>query len=260
MRFLIDLNPAISVTILCIITLTAGFTGLRLVRKKFGADTLRENHEVGGLIFNAFGLIYAVLVAFVVFATWTEYDTSKKNTDLEAIEMTDLYRNSKAFPDTMRENIKQSLIQYINDVKNDEWPLLANGNPSPKAIESYKKVWDNYTTIDPGKISNVYVYQESLRHLNNFAECRRVRLFDSSNNIPGIIWAALLFGGVMTVIYTYFFSTKRFAPQFMMTAALTILNTLILYMIYILDNPFAGYIKIDTTPFEVTLQIIKMGM
>ena len=260
MKFLIELHPAIAVSVLCVITLTVSFLGLKLVRKKFEEDTLKENHEVGGLIFNAFGLIYAVLVAFVVFATWTEYDESKKNTDLEAIEITDLFRNSKALPDSARESIRLSLVQYINDVINDEWPMLSGAEASTKAANSYNRIWEIYTTMDVKNIPNVYVYQESLKHLNDLGERRRTRLFDSTNNIPGIIWASLLFGGVMTVIYTYFFSTKKFMPQFMMTAALTILNTLILYMIYILDNPFAGYIKIDTVPYEITLKIINMGM
>ncbi|MBZ0201532.1 MAG: DUF4239 domain-containing protein [Ignavibacteria bacterium] len=260
MKFLIDLHPAIAVPLLCIITLFISFLGLKLVRKRFEQDTLKENHEVGGLIFNAFGLIYAVLVAFVVFATWTEYDDSKKNTDLEAIEISDLFRNSMALPDSAREVIKQSLTQYLDDVISDEWPVLDQGKASSKTAASFDRVWEIYTKTDVKNITNVYVYQESLKHLNDLGERRRTRLFDSTNNIPGIIWATLLFGGIMTIIYTYFFSTKKFMPQYMMTAALTILNTLILYMIYILDNPFAGYIKIDTKPYEVTLQLIKMGM
>ncbi len=260
MKFLIDLHPAIALTVLCSVTLALSFLGLKLVRKKFEEDTLKQNHEVGGLIFNAFGLIYAVLVAFVVFATWTEYDDSKKNTDLEAIEITDLFRNSNALPDSIKSLIRQQLAQYLNDVINDEWPMLQKGETSAKTVASYNRIWDIYTSMDVKNIPNVYIYQESLKHLNDLGERRRTRLFDSSNNIPGIIWATLLFGGVMTVIYTYFFSTKKFYPQYMMTAALTILNTLILYMIYVLDNPFSGYIKIDTSPYEVTLQLIKIGM
>lgn len=68
----------ISIILLCAAMMGISYISLKLVRKRFPEDVLKGNHEVGGLIFNAFGLIYAVLVAFVVFATWTEYDESKK--------------------------------------------------------------------------------------------------------------------------------------------------------------------------------------
>jgi hypothetical protein len=83
-----------------------------------------------------------------------------------------------------------------------------------------------------------------------------MRLFDSRNNIPGIIWVVLLFGAIVTVIYTYFFYAKNMIHQFVMTSALTVLNTLILYMIVILDNPFRGYIKVDISPFEYLMQLL----
>jgi hypothetical protein len=260
MRFLTELHPAIALLILCSITVSIAYIGLKLVRKKFSQETLKENHEVGGFIFNAFGLIYAVLVAFVVFATWTEYDNSKKNTDAEAIEVNDLYQDSKAFPDSLRRQIHLALADYVTDVINDEWPLLNEGQASEKAKNSYIRIVALYTTMEVSKLTNIPVYGESLKHLNDLGEKRRTRVFDSNNTIPGIIWVVLLFGSVMTVIYTYFFSTRKFAPQFLMTACLTILNTMILYMIYMLDKPFTGSMKIGPQAFEYMLEMIKRGL
>ena len=260
MKFLLDWHPVISIIFLCIISLLISYSGLKLVRKRFSDDVLRENHEVGGFIFNAFGLIYAVLVAFVVFVTWTEYDRSRENVDLEAIELTDLYHNSKAFPDSIKLQITSTIVSYINDVTGEEWKLLENGTASSSASESFIKLWTLYTSIDVKSLSNEPLYRESLRHLSDLGERRRTRIFDSRSSIPGVIWAVLLFGGFMTVIYTYFFCTKKVVTQFMMTAALTVLNTLILYMIFMLDNPFNGYIKIDASPFEYTLQLIRAGL
>lgn len=260
MKFLTELPPAFALLILCTITVSIAFIGLKLVRKKFSQDTLRENHEVGGFIFNAFGLIHAVLVAFVVFATWTEYDNSKKNADSEAIEVNDLYQDSKAFPDSLRRQIDLALAGYLTDVVNDEWQLLNDGGASEKARNSYKKIVELYATIDVTKLANIPLYSESLKHLNDLGEKRRTRIFDSNNTIPGIIWAVLLFGSLMTVIYTYFFSTRKFAPQFLMTAGLTVLNTMILYMIYMLDNPFSGSMKIGPEAFKNILEMVKAGL
>jgi hypothetical protein len=260
MKFLLDLHPALSVTLLCIFTVGLAYIGLKIVRKKFTQDILQENHEVGGFIFNAFGLIYAVLVAFVVFVTWNEYDNARGNVDLEASELADLYNTSKAFPDSTKKLVDAALIEYIENVTGDEWKLLEEGELSVKARKSIEKLWIIYSSIDVNKLPNIPVYQESLKHLNDLGEKRRTRIFDSRDNIPGIMWAALLFGGVMCVIFTYFFSTRRFMPQLIMTSALTVLNTLILYMIFVLDHPFRGSMKITPEAFDYVLNLVKNSL
>ncbi len=260
MRFLLNWHPAISVIVLCIVTVSFSYFGLRIVRKKFPEDVLRDNHEVGGFIFNAFGLIYAVLVAFVVFVTWNEYNDARANVDAEASELIDIYNTSKAFPDSTRKLLQKSLIEYTESIMHDEWPLLENGEPSLKARQSFHTIWEIYSTMDISRLSNVPVYEESLKHLNELSERRRTRVFDSLENIPAIIWAALLFGGVMCVVFTYFFCSRRLQAQVVMTSALTVLNTLILYMIYLLDHPFIGAMKITPEAFEYALNLIKTGM
>jgi hypothetical protein len=39
-------------------------------------------------------LIYAVLIAFVVFVTWSSYDTTKKNIEIEAAKIEALFRDA----------------------------------------------------------------------------------------------------------------------------------------------------------------------
>lgn len=260
MDLILDLHPAFALTLLCSITVLISYMGLKIVRKYYTEDVLKQNHEVGGFIFNAFGIIYAVLVAFVVFATWEEYDNSKKNVEIESIELADIFNNSKALPEPYRQQVIPLLRKYTEDVINDEWKLLEQGEPSEKAKESFTNIWTFFATMDRTLIKNEIAYQETLKHLNDAGERRRMRIFDSSNNIPGIIWVVLLFGSVVTVIYTYFFYAKNIIHQFVMTSALTVLNTLILYMILILDNPFSGYIKIDAKPFEYVIQLLNRGM
>ena len=79
MQFLLNLPPPISFFVVsAITTFFALLAGLYLVRRKYPAEVLKENHEVAAIIFNAFGLFYGVLLAFVVFVTWSGYDDAHK--------------------------------------------------------------------------------------------------------------------------------------------------------------------------------------
>jgi hypothetical protein len=60
----------------------------------------------------------------------------------------------------------------------------------------------------------------------------------------------------MTVFYTFFFSTRKFLPQFFMTSGLALMNSIILYMIYFLDKPYIGYNKAGIEPFISVIQLI----
>src|SRR5438105_12597663 len=128
MPFLLNLLPGISFLLVAAITTALACVGLHFVRKKYSAEVLKENHEVAAIIFNAFGLFYGVLVAFVVFVTWGGYDEATKNLQMEASEALDIFHTAATFPDPSRKIIQQGVIGYLNAVYNDEVPKMAEGD------------------------------------------------------------------------------------------------------------------------------------
>src|SRR5436190_13121412 len=120
MRFLLQLTPPVSFFIVSAITSFFALAGLHMVRKKYSAEVLKENHEVAAIIFNAFGLFYGVLVAFVVFVTWSGYDEATKNLQMEASQALDIYHITAAFPDPPRKVLQQGVRDYLAGVYNDE--------------------------------------------------------------------------------------------------------------------------------------------
>src|SRR5213075_3510142 len=99
MQFLLKLPPPISFFIVSTITTLFGLAGLYLVRKRYSAEVLKENHEVAAIIFNAFGLFYGVMVAFVVFVTWGGYSDATKSLQMEANDADDIFHSAEAFPE-----------------------------------------------------------------------------------------------------------------------------------------------------------------
>jgi hypothetical protein len=54
MQFLLELPPPVSFFIVSAIATFFSLAGLYLVRRKYSAEVLKENHEVAAIIFNAF--------------------------------------------------------------------------------------------------------------------------------------------------------------------------------------------------------------
>src|SRR5438067_12268123 len=172
MQFLLHLPIAFSFLIVSALTSAVALAGLHLVRRKYSAEVLKENHEVGAIIFNAFGLFYGVMVAFVVFVTWTGYDDATKNLQMEASQALDVFHSAQAFPEPMRHDIRQGLLGYLNSVYTSELKSMASGEVSLLSRGFLRKVLAVFNTAEDKSLPNREVYLESLKRVNDLAEYR----------------------------------------------------------------------------------------
>ncbi|MEY2492655.1 MAG: hypothetical protein QOH24_1606 [Verrucomicrobiota bacterium] len=257
MQFLLNLPPPISFVLVAAVTTTLAVAGLHLVRRKYPAEVLKENHEVAAIIFNAFGLLYGVVVAFVVFVTWSGYDDATKELQLEASDTVDIFYSAKAFPQPASSIIQQELMEYARIVYNDEINKMSAGQVSIYSGGPLRKLLALVNGMDEKSIPNRELYLESLRRLNNLAEHRRLRIFAGNNTIPPTVWLVLLVGGLITILYTYLFGTRNIKAQYLMISALTVTISWILLLIYILDHPFTGASRVSIQPMADVMQIMR---
>ena len=248
MQFLLGLPPPVSFFIVSAVTTFLSLAGLYLVRRKYSAEVLKENHEVAAIIFNAFGLFYGVLVAFVVFVTWSGYDEATKNLQMEASEALDIFHTVSVFPESPKKIIQQGLREYLNEVYNDEVPKMAVGDLQLYAGGAHNSLRVLFGQVDASAIPNRELYGEALRCLNNLAQYRRMRIFAGNDTVPPVIWLVLLVGGAIAVSYTFFFGMKNIRAQYLITMTLTVTVTSILFLVYVLDHPFTGTSRVSLEP------------
>jgi Protein of unknown function (DUF4239) len=257
MQFLLKLPPPISFFIVSTITTFFSLAGVYLVRRRYSAEVLKENHEVAAIIFNAFGLFYGVLVAFVVFATWGGYDEATKNLQMEASEALDIFHTAATFSDPSRKIIQQGVIGYLNAVYNDEVPKMAEGDLQLYSGGAHNSLRVLFAQVDANSIPNRELYGEALKCLNNLAQYRRMRIFAGNDTVPPVIWLVLLVGGVFAVSYTFFFGMKNIRAQYLITTTLTVTVTSILFLVYVLDHPFTGASRVSLTPLTEAMAAMQ---
>src|SRR5215217_134132 len=257
MQSLLYLPPPVSFFIVSAITTFLSLGGLYLVRKKYSAEVLKENHEVAAIIFNAFGLFYGVLVAFVVFVTWGGYDEATKNLQMESSEALDLSHIAEAFPDSYKKTVQQGVRDYVSAVYNDEVPKMAVGDISLYTGGAHATLRVLFAQVDANSIPNRELYGESLRCLNNLAQYRLMRIFAGNNTVPPVIWLVLLVGGVFAVSYTFFFGMKNIRAQYLITTTLTVTVTSILFLVYVLDHPFTGTSRVSLAPLREAMAAMQ---
>ena len=258
MQFLLSLWPPVSFFIVSAVTTGIALTGLYLVRKKYPAEVLKENHEVAAIIFNAFGLFYGVMLAFVVFVTWSGYSDAIKDLQMEANLADDLFHIAQAFQEPARTIMQKGLLDYVTSVQNDELQRMAQGEIE---IHSSTGLMSGLITafyhLDENSFPNKEIYAEALSRLNSLAEYRRLRIFSGNDSVPGVVWLVLLVGAVFTVCFNYLFGMKNIKAQYLITATLTVTMSQILFLIFVLDHPFTGASRISAEPLREVINVMQ---
>lgn len=246
--FILNLPLFVAIFFCLIVSLLFSFLVTLTKKSKSHIEILKSNHDLTSYIFNAFGLIYAVLVAFVVFATWGDFQEAKMNSEMEANEVQIIYALSNGFKDEKSDVIKDDLRKYINILINDEWDLLSEGKVSLEAAETLLKIKNTLFNLEITSQKDSDIFQSIMERLNSLVEYRKMRIINAEQSVPAILWFILLCGYFTSIIFTYFFVSTSKAVHFSVVSALIFFNTLILYMILVLDNPFTGFNKITTEP------------
>jgi hypothetical protein len=228
--------------------------GMMYVRRRVPVEVLEKQHEVGGFLYSALAVIYGILLAFVVFVVWTSYQSASDAVSNESDQLVDLLRLSHGFPPETHGAIHRGLRQYTNSVIDLEWPAMRNGRESPQVEREIEGLWKIY--LDPGaavsRESPVLV--ESLSRMGRLADARRARLNKSTSRIPAALWILLLSGGLIMILFTYFFGIRNVRAQMLMTAALASQIAFILFLIAAIDRPFDGVMRIEPQPFRRVIE------
>jgi len=225
-----------------------------LCRKKWGADRLKLNNEVAGFKFSVIGVLYAVLLAFVVIVVWQNYNATNTAVRNEAKAVGDLTQLSYALPEPEGSAIRSALGDYVNAVRQSEWATMARGLPSSTAADKLAHLTQAIFDVRLDQLRDLALFQQGLRLLGVIEDNRSERLDSADGSVPSVLWLVLIAGAIITLGYPAFFGTSNLVAQTLMTAALAALVALSFLPALVLDFPFTGRAALSYQAFEVALE------
>jgi hypothetical protein len=257
MRIFLQLPFIVSVLILSVISISVFLAAERLTRNRIKHDLLMENHAVSGFIYNAVNVIYAVLIAFVVFVIWSNLEKTNSKIEGEANNLLNIYYDAAIYPDSIKKEIQTTIREYVKRVTNEEWASLAEGKPDSLATRQFIKLNRIFLSTKAGDVANSEVLSQSIENMHDVREFRRHRILSSKQNMPDILWLVLILSTVIIVAFTFFFSVKHVLQNNVMISFLIFVSVLVLYLIYVLDHPYVGVDAIKPQAFQPLIDIIN---
>ncbi len=222
---------------------------LFITRQRLTRNDLITHNDVAGAILTMLGTVLAVMMSFMVVGVWQQYASSGRNAQTEASALADLYHVARAMPAAERARIQTGIDRYISLLESDEWPLMRRGLESWRAFTIAYKIQQDVTSYAPGTSAASLVQSQALADAARFLDARRQRIYDNATGIPPVLWSTMLFVGLITIVFSFYFKVDRPIAQHIMVAALTAVVTLIYVLVAELDYPFRGDIAIGPDAF-----------
>jgi len=215
------------------------------------ADLHAAANELGNYL-QTVGGIYAVLLAFVVYVVWGQFNEARGYLDREATALVDLHRTSSGLPSRSRAAIQAGLRDYVDAVLRDEWQAMACGDEATidRVAELLEQVWIAIHGCRPMNDCQHTVYGEVLARFNQLTDLRTSRLSAARARIPLAMTILLYTGALLTVGSVYLLAFDKVWLHALVTAALAGAIAHILFLIRDLDDAFAGDWQVAKAPFE----------
>lgn len=229
--------------------------GLHLTRSwvRRGGDGHNDlaNSYIAGV-----GVFYALLIGLISVASWENYTDVESTVSNEAVVISNLYRDFEGYPPGVREVLKQGLRRYALHVVDEEWPDQRRGIVPAMHDETMTQVSRRMAQFEPTTVGQQIIHAECLRQFNSFLAYRRLRLQAIDNGLPSVMWIVVLLGAVITIGMTWFLWSDNLRLHTLLTACLALIIALVIFLIFVLDEPLVGRVSVDPEAFEEVLSTV----
>jgi len=213
-------------------------------------DTRREHNDFTGAVVAVIGTTYAVILAFTLSGVWYMFQQAQANEEQEANALVNVFRIAGQLDDPSAKEIQEHCVRYADNALRREWPAMRNVELPPENGQIINQLWvlagQAQARARPDAIA-AYQLMEELRGLTQY---RRLRAMQNREALPGILWAVLIAGGIITVAAACFFGVPNFRFHLLQVLVLSFLISLVLVAIADIDRPYQGPVRVQPEGFN----------
>lgn len=250
--FLARLPLWLGALLVVILPTAIAMAGPVLVRRRFSLERLTTNNEIAGFKFATVGVIYAVLLAFAVIIVWERFSDAETAVVQEGGAAATLYRLAEGAEPEARAT-RAAISDYLRAAIQKDWPAMGQQKSDPEVTRALDALYARTLALTRTGSRQQAVLVEIFRQLDEVTQARRARLHLAIGIVPGMLWAVLVLGGVLTVGFTFFFGTRNLRAQVLMTGILSLIVFMGLFVIVSINHPFTGPVHIDSEPLQAVL-------
>ncbi|MBS0623175.1 MAG: DUF4239 domain-containing protein [Verrucomicrobia bacterium] len=243
---------------LCIVIFLVVFSALFYLTRRFRGYLVSKEHPYNNFLGPAqqlIGLIYGVMLAFVVVFSWQNYTTLHNNLEKEAVSLFDAWKDAKVFDVALRQKFNIAILNYLKSIRDVEWPLMKQGK-MPPPNEAYLSLWDTVAQIEVHTDVQKAFLTNLISELNVINSFRMERMLAISSPTPPILWVFLIGGAMFIIMLTDLYSVSPKLSLFLASLQALII-VFAFYLISNFNHPFEGPLAIKNEAYKNVEQVIS---
>jgi hypothetical protein len=245
-------------SILIGLTTTISMAGVLLARRTFDDRSLAAAHGLSGNFLTIVGTMYAVLLGLIVVDAMGKFQKAADNVEKEANQLADLVYLGDRMPPDRRREVRRLAIRYAELVRDREWKTMARGTFDPETLRTVLELMAVLRDWEPTTESEKSLYASAVQASTDLWNARRERLLVCSQGIPTLEWFAVILGGMVTIGLTYAFVFEDVRIQLALTALVSLIIALNIYLIVMFGYPFSGDLQVTPASFQQAIEVFKL--
>lgn len=217
-----------------------GIALMLLVRTRAPDGSFFNDGDRAAGVFGVLATGFSVMLGFVVFLAFANYDVSRSGAETEAVVLSHQYETAQLMPARAAPELAGRLVCYGRYVVHQEWPRMESGD-NTQAINPWGlSLFRALESVEPQAASEQSAYDTWLDQTSSREEARNDRLHGAEGVIPVPLWIVLLFTAVVIFVFMLFFadSGERWYVQSLLIGSVVAVMVATLLVIRFLDTPF----------------------
>ena len=236
--------------LLITLTVSASIGTLLLLKHCWPNELRRQHNDLIGWHISVLGSTYAVIIGFMLFAVWSNFQQAEANTESEANSLVGVIRSARGLSTAQSARIRTLAMRYVENMLAEEWPAMVRGRVSPESQTIVEDLWTTITGSKTETPAEQATLTQTLQELSRMSEFRRQRELQVTASLPPILWAVLVVGATVTIVSACLFGTVDFRLHAIQVAMLALMISSVLVAIADINRPFQGAVHISTAAFE----------
>jgi hypothetical protein len=226
------------------------------------AERLSEHHEVPGFLMGVVGVLYSVVLGFLVGTVWTTFAAAQQTTDLEAGYIADAFNFAGQIQPPQGPKLQRIIARYAISVRDQNWsttPQKRNDVATAALLFQAVRLAVQVPRQTKNTASAQILESNSLRSafldtLRQLGDARRLRVVQSQTWLPPGLIEALLLGAAFVIAFTFLFGVRSYAKQMVMTGLLAGSIGLFFGLVIELSTPYSGSIHVSRDSLTIVIE------
>lgn len=196
------------------------------------------------------GVVYAIVLGLAIAGVWEGRSDASDHIQAEAQALHEISERVRVYPADARELIRGDVDAYVHQVVTVEWKTMKDKSEmTAKADTLLEKLRADVTDYQPKTDFEAQAYQPLLDQLTALDQARTARADSVTPTMPGVVWAGLIGGGVITIGMVFALQIGRSPRELILAALFSALIAFLLFLIWDFDSPYSRGITASADPF-----------